>query len=75
MNEGTQIWTRNYRGVEIQLWRSGARWFAYAPGQDCGDDGHRTLSRALEYAEDFVDARIEHSCAGREPHEIASELP
>jgi hypothetical protein len=75
MNEGTQIWTQHYRGIEIQLWRSGARWFACAPGQECCDNGHRTLSRALEYAEDFVDARVEDSCAGHEADEIASELP
>jgi hypothetical protein len=57
MMEHTEFWTRNYRGIEIQVWKSGGRWFAFAPGQGCLDKGHRTLSRALEYAEEFVDAQ------------------
>lgn len=59
MTESTEVRTRTYRGIEFQLWRSGDRWFAFAPGQDCLDHGHRTLSRALEYAEDFIDSQRE----------------
>lgn len=73
MDENTEIWTRSYRGMEIQLWRSGARWFAFAPGQEYRDDGHRTLSRALEYAEEFVDARIESSLVHAGVDEFAAQ--
>ena len=54
--ESTQIWVTTHRGIEIEFWRAGARWFALAPGQDCTDHGHLTLVQALEAAEMFIDS-------------------
>jgi hypothetical protein len=46
-----------YRGVQIKVWNSGTRWFAFAPGQQ-RDQGHPTPEQALETAEKFIDQSI-----------------
>ena len=56
MRGTTELSITSYRGIEIQLWKSGERWFASAEGQQCRDRGHRTLSRALECAEEYIDS-------------------
>jgi hypothetical protein len=75
MMEHTEFWTRNYHGIESQLWKSGRRWFAFAPGQDCLDKGHRTLSRALEHAEEFIDQNTRSIRAKSEPEENSDQRP
>jgi hypothetical protein len=47
-----------YRGVQIQFWNSGSRWFAFAPGQSRDDGGHPTPESALETAQKFVDQSV-----------------
>jgi hypothetical protein len=47
-----------YRGVQIQFWNSGSRWFAFAPGQRRNDEGYPTPELALETAEKFVDQSV-----------------
>jgi hypothetical protein len=51
----TTVRTKVYRGIEIQFWKSGSRWFAHAPGQSCDDDGYQTVNLALEQTEKFID--------------------
>jgi hypothetical protein len=51
----TIVRTKVYRGIEIQFWKSGSRWFAFAPGQRCDDDGYPTPDLALEQAQKFID--------------------
>jgi hypothetical protein len=46
-----------YRGIQIQFWNSGSRWFAFAPGQQ-RDQGHPTSEKALETAENFIDQSV-----------------
>jgi len=47
-----------YRGIQIQFWDSGSRWFAFAPGQRRDAEGHPTPEQALETAERFIDQSI-----------------
>jgi hypothetical protein len=54
ITEATVVRTRIYRGIEIQFWQSGVRWFASSSGQNCNDDGYSTLTQALEQAEKFI---------------------
>ena len=44
-----------YRGIQIQFWKSGTRWFAFATGQKRDSDGFPTAELALETAEKFID--------------------
>ena len=56
MGECRKMWTTDHRGVEIQVWRSGNRWLVFAAGQNCKDDGHSSLTGALQAAHAFIDS-------------------
>lgn len=47
-----------YRGVQIQFWQAGGRWFAFAPGQSRDQDSYPTPEQALEIAEKFIDKSL-----------------
>lgn len=51
----TMVRVKVYRGVQIQFWKSGSRWFAFAPGQQRESDGFSTPELALETAEKSID--------------------
>lgn len=53
---GTQmVRVKIYRGIQIQFWKSGSRWFAFAPGQHHDGNGYLTPELALQRAETFID--------------------